>query len=229
MINYNFFGKDCIINRELSNRADLELKLADKGINHDCLLLLNQIHGREAVVIDDKDKIYGTQNLPKADAIVTNLSKVAIGVVTADCGAILFRDEEKNIIGAAHAGWRGAKLGVIKTSIEAMKNLGAKNIKAILGPMIQQDSYEVSKEFLDDFLSEDLANKIFFKNGANDDKFLFDLPAYIEKKLRNEGIVQIENLKIDTYKNEESFFSFRRSTHQGQKDCGRNVSVIMAD
>lgn len=226
-IKYNFFGKDCAINRELSDRHELTKKLQDKGMVHDQVLLLNQIHGKEVVVIDDVAKIYATQNLPKADAIVTNLRGIVIGVVTADCAPILLFDEGKKIIAAAHAGWKGAKLGVIKSVIEAMKNLGAKNIKAIIGPMIQQQSYEVSKEFFDDFLAEDMDSKIFFKDGVSPEKFQFDLPAYVEKRLKEAGIVEIENSRIDTYKNEEKFFSFRRTTHRGEKDCGRNVSVIL--
>lgn len=226
-IKHHFFGKDCIINRELSARDDAALKLENQDMAHNYLLLLSQIHGKEVLIIDDVAKIYGTQNLPKADAVVTNLPSIAIGVVTADCGPILFVDEEKNIIAAAHAGWRGAKLGVIKSTIDAMKTLGAKNIKAMIGPMIQQESYEVSREFLDDFLIEDLNNKIFFKDTSNSDKLLFDLPSYVEKKLNEAGAERVENSRIDTYKNTEQFFSFRRSTHKGEKDCGRNLSVIL--
>ena len=92
--------------------------------------------------------------------------------------------------------------------------------------MIQQKSYQISQEFLDDFLSEDAANKEFFVNGVSPDKYQFDLPAYVEKKLRESEVLEIKNLGIDTYENEKDFFSFRRSTHLGEKDCGRNVSVI---
>lgn len=225
-IKYHFFGKDCIIDRALSDRVNLAQKLENISFKHDQILLLNQIHGKEVVIIDDEKKIYGAQNLPKADAIITNLRNVVIGVVTADCSPILFIDEEKNIIAAVHAGWRGARLDVMKLTIEAMKKMGAKNIKAKIGPMIQQKSYEVSKDFFDDFLNEDLANKDFFVNSAKAQHHMFDLPSYIEKKLREENI-EIENLRVDTYENEEKFFSYRRSTHKGEKDCGRNLSVIV--
>lgn len=226
-IKYHFFGKDCIIDRPLANRAELNVALAKKDMNAQHVLFVNQIHGAEIVVIDTKEKIYGNQDLPKADALVTNLPNIVIAVITADCAPILFCDEEKNVIAATHAGWRGAKLGVIKSTIDAMKKLGAKNIKAMIGPMIAQKSYEISKEFFDDFLGEDSGNESFFISGAKPDKYLFDLPAYIEKKLRETGIEKIENLKVDTYENEKDFFSFRRSTHQKEKDCGRNVSSIM--
>jgi YfiH family protein len=225
-IKFHFFGKDCIIDRALADRSGLELALVKKNIEATNTLLLNQVHGTEVVVIDSTEKIYGNQDLPKADAIVTNLPNIVLGLFTADCAPILFFDEEKNIIGAAHAGWRGAKLGVIQSVISAMHKLGAKNISAKIGPMIQQDSYEISQEFLDEFLSEDASNKSFFANGVQADKYLFNLPSYIEKKLRESGIKKIENLEIDTYKNEKDFFSFRRSTHRSEKDCGRNVSVI---
>ena len=225
-IKFNFFGKNCLIDRALADRSALELALVKNNIRATNILLLNQVHGTEVVVIDATEKIYGNQGLPKADAIVTNLPNVAIGLFTADCAPILFFDEEKNIVAAAHAGWRGARLGVVKSVIDAMQRLGAKNISAKIGPMIQQKSYEISQEFLDEFLSEDLGNKSFFVSGAKEDKYLFDLPAYIEKKLQESGIKKIENLGIDTYENEEDFFSFRRSTHRNEKDCGRNVSVI---
>ena len=223
---HHFFGKDCIIDRELRNRADLERALYDKGFHSRANLFLNQVHGAEVVTVDSEDKIYGNQGLPRADAIVSNLKNVTIGIITADCSPLLFFDEEKNIIGAAHAGWRGAKMGVIASTVMQMKKLGAENISAIIGPMIQQQSYEVSQEFFDDFIAEDIGNIKFFKDGEQPQKYWFDLNAYVEKKLREAGIINIKNVQIDTYANEKEFFSFRRSTHRGEKDCGRNVSVI---
>ncbi len=225
-VKHHFFGKDCVIDRGLSNREGLTRALKENGFASRETLFVNQIHGAEVVVVDALEKIYGEQNLPKADALVTNLPNVVIGIITADCGPILFFDAEEKIIGAAHAGWRGAKSGVILSTGSAMKKLGAKNISAIIGPMIQQKSYEVSQEFFDDFLDEDLANKSFFVSGANAGKYYFDLPSYVEKKLHEAGVQKIENQRVDTYENEREFFSFRRSTHLGEKDCGRNVSVI---
>ncbi len=224
-IKYHFFGKDCVIDRSLANRLDLNRALSEKKIPTE-VLFLNQIHGSEVMVIDTPEKIYGKQNLPRADALVSNLKNIVIGVITADCAPVLFYDEEKNIIAAAHAGWRGAKFGVIASTVAEMKKLQAKNIKAIIGPMIQQRSYQVSEEFFDDFLSEDVTNKVFFRNSISADKYQFDLSAYVEKKVRLAGVEKIENLKIDTYENEKNFFSFRRSTHLGENDCGRNVSII---
>ncbi len=228
-IKHHFFGKDCLTNRELSDRKNVTRRLEEIGMRHNHLLFVNQIHGREVAVVDAEEKIFGEQSLPKADALVTNLKNVAIAVVTADCSPILFSDEVAGIIAVTHAGWRGAKLGVIQSTVNAMKNLGAKNIKAVIGPMIQQNSYEVSQEFLDEFLGENPTNKQFFKNAVNAGKWLFDLPSYVEKKLNEGGVEKIKNLGIDTYENERDFFSFRRSTHKGERDCGRNVAVAMIE
>ena len=224
-VNFHFFGKDCIIDRELKNRAELACALKEKNFSEK-VLFVNQIHGNEVVVVDAKEKIHGEQGLPKADAIVTNLKKLTIGVITADCSPILFFDEEEKVIAAAHAGWRGAKLGVVAETVTKMKELGAKNISAIIGPMIQQKSYEVSQEFLDEFLAENASNKKFFISSLQSDKWLFDLPSYVEEKLHEVGILNIQNQRIDTYENEEKLFSFRRAAHQKLENCGRNVSVI---
>ncbi len=225
-VKFHFFGKDCLIDRALQNRFEIELNLKKQNIFVTNILMLNQVHGAEVVIIDAPEKIHDTKNLPKADALVTNLPNIALGLFTADCSPILFFDEEKQIIAAAHAGWRGAKLGIIASTILAMKKLGATNIQAKIGPMIQQESYEISQDFFDEFLQENAENKKFFLKGKTLNKYLFDLPQYIEEKLRVAGISKIENCQIDTYKNAEKFFSFRRSTHLQEIDCGRNVSVI---
>lgn len=226
MIKFHFFGRDLIIDRELSNRSNLAPALEKQGFKTSHVLFVNQIHGNDVVVIDEKSKIYGEQNLPKADAIVTNLRDVNIAIITADCCPILLFDEKENIIAAAHAGWRGAKSGVVANVVSEMKKLGAEKISAIIGPMIQQDSYEVSQEFFDDFVADNKANSKFFIAGKKADKYMFDLPSYVEKKLQEAGVLEIKNDRIDTYKNAETLFSFRRSTHLEEKDCGRNVSVI---
>lgn len=226
MIKFHFFGKDCIIDRALINRSNLALAMQRENMPNHKVLFVSQIHGSDVLVIDKEEKIHGEQNLPKADAIVTNLENIVIGVVTADCTPILFYDESANIIAATHAGWRGAKGGVIENTISEMKKLGAKKITAQIGPTIQQQSYQVSQDFFDDFISENIVNKKFFIEGKNIGKYFFDLPSYVEEKLKISGIENIFNSKIDTYSNDKSYFSFRRSTHLQEKDCGRNVSVI---
>jgi YfiH family protein len=225
-IKFHFFGKDCIVDRAIADRKDLKRALLEKGFEFDVIQFVNQVHGADVITIDAHSKIHGDQNLPKADAIVTTLEKVVIGVFTADCAPIFLYDEEKKIVAVIHAGWKGAKNGVIKSTIAEMKKLGAKNIMAVIGPMIQQKSYEVSQEFFDDFTSKNDGNKIFFRDTNKAGKHMFDLPSYVEKKLREEGIFEIRNSGIDTYENEKEFFSYRRSTHRAESDCGRNISVI---
>jgi YfiH family protein len=225
-VKFHFFGKDCIVDRAIADRKDLKLALREKGFEFDVIQFVNQIHSTDVITIDAHSKIYGDQNLPKADAIVTTLEKVVIGIFTADCAPIFLYDEEKKIVAAVHAGWKGAKNGVISSTIAKMKKLGAKNIMAAIGPMIQQKSYEVSQEFFDDFASEDGRNKIFFADGNKVGKHMFDLSSYVEKKLREQNISEIKNSGIDTYENEKEFFSYRRSTHRAEIDCGRNISVI---
>jgi len=189
-------------------------------------LLLNQVHGDKVVAVDDIKKIHGTQNLPKADGIVTNLKNIAIGIVTADCAPIIFYDEEKQVIGACHAGWKGAKLGIIQETVKKMHDLGATNISAIIGPMIQQYSYQVSIDFYNEFLLESKDNLRFFKETADPIRWNFNLPNYVESKLSLSGVNDIENLMIDTYTNPQKYSSYRRSCHYSDEIRGRNIAVI---
>ena len=226
MINYNFFGKDCTIDSEFKDRTDLNQKLNDLNFKFGEVLLLNQVHGDKVVAIDDIKKIHGTQNLPKADGIVTNLKNIAIGIVTADCAPIIFYDEEKQIIGACHAGWKGTKLGIIQETVKKMQALGAKNICAIIGPMIQQYSYQVSIDFYNEFLLESKDNLRFFKETADPIRWNFNLPNYVESKLSLSGVNDIENLMIDTYTNIQKYYSYRRFCHNNAEEKGRNIAVI---
>lgn len=225
-----FFGKNCLIKRDLKDKSLINQSLNKSGIFPSCLLLLNQIHGSEVVVIDNRKKLYdGETPLPRADAIVTNLRSVAIGIITADCSPIIAFDRKNFIIAAIHAGWKGAKLGVVENTIASMRSLGAQDIEVLIGPTIQQHSYEVSKDFLDEFLIEDLSNSNFFIDSAVNGKFLFDLPSYVVKKLKMSGVKTINNSCMDTYSNPQDFFSFRRSNHLNEEDCGRNVSIVMIE
>ena len=226
MINYNFFGKDCTIDSELKDRTDLNQKLNDLNFKFGEVLLLNQVHGKNVVVVDDIKKIHGIQNLPKADGIVTNLKNVAIGIITADCAPIIFYDEENQIIGACHAGWKGAKLGVIQETVKKMQALGAKDIRAIIGPMIQQYSYQVSIDFYNEFLLENRDNLRFFKETADPIRWNFNLPNYVESKISLGGVNDIENLMIDTYTNIQKYYSYRRFCHNNAEEKGRNIAVV---
>lgn len=227
MIKTHFFGTDCIIDKSLQDRRNLKNNLQKINFEYNNLLMLNQVHGKDVVLIDHVDKIYDDQNLPKADGIVCNIKNVAIAIVTADCSPILMWNEERQIIAAVHAGWRGAKAGVIGEAVKLMRNMGAKIIKAKIGPMIQQYSYEVAQDFYDEFMEEDKKNKKFFFDNKQLQKLFFDLPAYVEEKLIDSDVVSINNCRTDTYSSLSSFFSYRRSTHLGEANCGRNISIIV--
>lgn len=192
--------------------------------NPDNLATLYQIHSSNVVTATARI----SENRPKADGIVTNELNVALGVVTADCGPILFSDSKNKIIGAAHAGWKGAFDGVIQNTISAMEKLGAQRgaIKACLGPTISQKNYEVGPEFIARFKEKDPAHIKFFIPSDNDHHFLFDLGAFIANIFEREEI-EHEILDTCTYAEEEDFFSYRRTTHRQEKDYGRQLSVII--
>lgn len=231
-VKYHFFGKDCIIDRSLVDQENLFQNLEKKGFASKNLLFVNQIHSNKVFVIDDESKLpekinLSKTDLPKADAIVTNLKNVMIAVFTADCSPICLFDEKNSVIAIVHSGWRGAKSDIIKNTISEMKKLGAENIKAVIGPTISQKSYHITEEFFDEFLQEKKDNLQFFKPTDNKGCYFFDLPAYVIEKLKLEQVLEINNQAIDTYKNENDFFSYRRSIKRGEDDCGRNISVIM--
>ncbi len=231
-IKYHFFSKDCLIDRALSDYLQLENNLKSKKFNYENIVFANQIHSDIALTIDSVDKIHDKQNLPKADAIVTNIQKLAIAVVTADCTPILLQDKKAGVIAAVHAGWRGAKAGVIENAVLEMQKLGAKseNIFAAIGPMIRQSSYQVSADFFKDFLQEDEENKKFFVyDKSAPDHYLFDLTRYVIYKLQKVGVRNIFDIAIDTYRNCEHYASYRKATHEGGADCGRNISLIMME
>lgn len=185
-----------------------------------------QIHSAEAVVVDgpfDGER-------PRADAIVTATPGVAIGVGTADCGPVLFADAEAGVVGAAHAGWKGALTGVLEATIAAMEGLGARreHIVAALGPSIGGDSYEVGPEFVERWLSADGTNARWFRPAPRDGHAMFDLPGYTVERLRRTG-VEAEGLGRCTYRDEALFFSYRRATHRNEPDYGRQISAIMLE
>ena len=164
---------------------------------------------------------------PRADALVTATPGLALSVLTADCQPVLFGDANAGVIGAAHAGWRGALDGVLEATIDAMEALGAsrEDICAVIGPSISQTAYEVGPEFLETFMIEDPQNSRFFANGL-DGHYQFDLPAYGLHRLRSAGIGQAEWTRHCTYGDPDRFYSYRRTTHAGEADYGRLISVI---
>ena len=188
----------------------------------DRLVSVHQTHSADVETVDGPL----AEPRPKADAMVSATPGVALAILTADCQPVLFADVEAGVIGAAHAGWRGALDGVLEATVEAMLALGAtrEGIVAVIGPTISQRAYEVGPEFLDQFLAEDPRYARFFVNGT-DDRFHFDLPGFGLYKLRETGVTA-EWTRHCTYDDPDRFYSYRRSTHAREADYGRLISVI---
>lgn len=187
------------------------------------LVSVYQVHGNVCEVAGDWDEA----NRPHADALVTNSPGLLLGILTADCAPVLFADRDAGVIGAAHAGWKGAIGGVTDSTIAAMEALGARRqeIRAAIGPCIAQSSYEVDEAFRARFLQQEAGSERFFETGQ-DGRFQFDLPGYVADRLIRAGIGAVETLGLDTYADETRFFSFRRATHREEPDYGRQMSLI---
>jgi YfiH family protein len=164
---------------------------------------------------------------PHADAIVTRTPDLAIGITTADCGPVLFADPDAQVIGAAHAGWKGALTGVLESTVAAMEKLGAdrKHIVAAIGPLIRQRSYEVGAEFVERFTTADPGYARFFVASQRDGHSMFDLAGFIRARLEQAGLLMIDDLGDDTY-SDPRFFSYRRSVHRNEPDYGRHIHAI---
>ncbi|SLN65692.1 Laccase domain protein YfiH [Roseovarius litorisediminis] len=188
----------------------------------DHLISVHQVHSPDVQTVTEP-----TTERPRADAMVTATPGLALAILTADCQPVLFADAKAQVVGAAHAGWRGALDGVLEATIDAMQALGAerKNIHAVIGPSISQTAYEVGPEFLEDFMADDPDNTRFFANGDGN-RYQFDLPGYGLKRLRRAGIGSAEWTRHCTYSDPERFYSYRRATHAGEADYGRLISVI---
>lgn len=192
------------------------------GVGPDALVTVHQVHSARALPVTGPLSIR-----PEADALVTATPGLLLAVLTADCQPVLFADTDAGVIGAAHAGWRGAVDGVLEATVEAMEGLGAdrSRITAVIGPTISQAAYEVGPEFFDRFRAEDEASTRFFANGQGD-RLLFDLPGYGLHRLRQAGVGHAEWTGHCTYRDPERFYSFRRTTHAGEADYGRLISTI---
>jgi purine-nucleoside/S-methyl-5'-thioadenosine phosphorylase / adenosine deaminase len=204
------------------NRARMAAAL---GVAPTHLVSCFQIHSPDVIVAATP---WTREQAPRADAIVTRVTGLAIGVTTADCGPILFADGAAGVVGAAHAGWKGALTGVLETTIDAMEKLGARraHMRAALGPMIRQPNYEVGPEFIERFSAADGANARFFASAPRARHAMFDLAGYIAARLARAGIAHVEDLGLCTYADPERFFSFRRTTHRAEPDYGRHVNAI---
>jgi polyphenol oxidase len=196
------------------------------GVEPHRFLTLHQIHSPEVAVAETP---WTAEARPRADAIVTRMRALAIGVTTADCGPILFADPKARVIGAAHAGWRGALTGVVEATVAAMERLGAvrAEIRAAIGPMIRQRNYEVGSDLIARFAAEDHASSRFFTAAPRDGHALFDLSGYVAARLARAGVGHVEDLGLCTYADPDRFFSYRRTTHRAEPDYGRHVNAIV--
>lgn len=192
------------------------------GVPLGALMGVHQIHSADVVTVTTP-----THVRVKADALVTARRGVALSVLTADCQPVLFADHDAGVIGAAHAGWKGALAGVLEATIDAMETLGAQreNIHAVIGPCISQAAYEVGPEFFEDFIAQDPAFARFFANGK-DGKYQFDLPALGLHRLRQAGVAHAEWTRHCTYGDPDRFYSYRRATHAREADYGRLIAAI---
>ncbi len=201
------------------NRARVASAL---GIEPTHLVSVHQVHSATVVTVTEplKDK-------PRADAMVTSTPGIALSVLSADCQPVLFADAKAGVIGAAHAGWRGALDGVLESTVDAMIALGAsrEHIAAVIGPSISQRAYEVGPEFFETFMAEDPAYARFFAGGTND-RLQFDLPGFGLARLREAGVGHAEWTRHCTFSDPQRFYSYRRTTHAKEADYGRLISAI---
>ena len=220
-LNCGFGSRDAPDSVE-QNRAIAASRL---GLGADRLVSCHQVHGTTAITVEST---WRREENPRADAMVTAVPGIALGVLAADCAPVLFADPEARIIGAAHGGWRGALAGIMEATVAAMTRLGARpeRIRAGIGPCIAQPSYEVGAEFHDSFTASDSENRRFFRPAARSGHFLFDLPGYIADRLTRLGLAAVERTAHDTAAEEELFFSYRRACLRGEPDYGRGLAAV---
>jgi YfiH family protein len=203
------------------NRARMAAAL---GVTPDRLVTAYQIHSPDVIVAEAP---WSNATRPRADAIVTRVPRLAIGVSTADCGPVLLADPAAGVVGAAHAGWKGALTGVLEATLARMEELGAVRgrIKAAIGPMIRQPSYEVGPELIARFHASDPMSEAFFVAAPRAGHAMFDLAGYVASRLARAGIAPVEDLAVCTYA-DPRFFSYRRATHRADPDYGRHINAI---
>jgi len=237
-INHCFFSKNGGVSQGVYSSLNCALNSDDKkenvlknldiiskkiGINTTNLFTMNQVHGNKVVVINDDNKHINRVN---SDALVTNKKNIAISVLTADCVPILIYDEVNQIIASVHAGWRGAVGGIIENTLNEIAKISRNSkINVAIGPCIGKDNYEVGQDFHAKFILESKKNENFFSI-TEKNKFFFDLRKYVNSKFEELEVNHIENIDFNTFSENESFFSFRRSKQVGDKDYGRCISVI---
>ncbi|HEX4767445.1 MAG TPA: polyphenol oxidase family protein [Lichenihabitans sp.] len=209
-----------------SNVVENRRRMAEAlGVAPDRLAMPWLVHSPDALAIEAP---FAEGARPKCDGLATRVRGMALGVTGADCGVVLFASAVDGVVGACHAGWKGAFTGVLEATVARMMELGARcdAITAVLGPTIARASYEVGPEFRARFVARDADYAAFFVPSGRPDHHLFDLPGFIGARLRASGIGHVEDLGLDTYADEARFFSYRRATHRGEADYGRLVAAI---
>jgi YfiH family protein len=225
---YNSLNGGIGSNDDPANVAENRSRMAEQmGVTPEYFLSVHQTHSPDVVVTSGP---WQGASRPLADALVTRSEGLAIGATAADCGAILLIDPNARVIGAAHAGWKGALTGIVESTVDAMEKLGAERsgIVAAIGPLIRQHSYEVGAEFVDRFVEADAENALFFLSAAREGHAMFDLAGFIRMRLENAGVLMIDDIGADTY-SDERFYSYRRSVHRGEPDYGRHVHAIVLE
>ena len=207
------------------NRARVIRALGERAGAGKELNTLAQVHS--ARVVSLRQALPRGQH-PRADALVTDVPGLVIGVLAADCVPVLFADTAGSVVAAAHAGWKGALGGILAATVAAMGEMGApaQRIIACVGPCIQQQSYEVGAQFRQQFIDADGGNSAYFRDSPRAGHFMFDLSGYVTQRVEAAGVAGVERLPLDTYAREEEFFSYRRATHREESDYGRQVSAI---
>ncbi|GIX11270.1 peptidoglycan editing factor PgeF [Elioraea sp.] len=223
-------GRFATLNCSLSGRDDPRAVAENRAraraaLGVGALVGLFQVHGAAVAVVEEP---WGDEARPEADALVTRRRGVALGIVTADCAPVLFLDPAAGVIGAAHAGWRGALAGVLEATVAAMERLGAARgrISAAIGPTIRQPSYEVAADLRDAVLAADPAHARFFVDGARPGRWHFDLPGFCATALARAGIARVIDLGLDTYADPARFFSYRRAIHEAAGPIGHQLAAI---
>lgn len=216
------YGSDDARDAVTENRARVATAM---GVEAEAVLTVHQCHSDKARAVA---AAWSPDRAPEADAIVTDRPGIALSILTADCAPVLLVDSEAGVIGAAHAGWRGALHGILEAVVGTMQTLGARHerISAAIGPCIAQASYEVGAEFHDAFCQPHTDNERYFVPSDRDGHHRFDLAGYVHDRLIGHGLARVETLALDTYARADDFFSYRRNTHDGVRDYGRQISCI---
>lgn len=214
------YGSGDDTERVAENRERIAQQL---GVDSDKLLTVHQWHSADVIVADEP---WDVRKPPEGDAIVSSKPGIAVAVLTADCTPVLFSSSDGKVVGAAHAGWKGAFAGVLAATVARMKQLGASDIHAAIGPTISQANYEVGPEYHAQFVNRDPALERFFIPSHKPSHFMFDLPGFVKSNLDGLGLAAIEDMALCTYGDEQRFFSYRRTVHRDEADYGRQLSAI---